>query len=113
MCIRDSNYSAWLEQKAKRMKQEERESESRKRAIDLELEWVRQSPKARQAKSKARLAAYEDLVNQAEREKQTFAQIQIPPGPRLGTKAVSYTHLDVYKRQLPRSDLPTLCLCSA
>lgn len=89
----EGNYSAWLEQKAKRMQQEERESESRKRAIDRELEWVRQSPKARQAKSKARLAAYEDLVNQAEREKQTFATIQIPPGPRLGTKVLEVENL--------------------
>ncbi len=89
----EGNYSAWLEQKAKRMQQEARESESRKRAIDRELEWVRQSPKARQAKSKARLAAYEDLVNQAEREKQTFATIQIPPGPRLGTKVLEVENL--------------------
>jgi ATP-binding cassette ChvD family protein len=89
----EGNYSAWLEQKAKRMKQEERESESRKRAIDRELEWVRQSPKARQAKSKARLAAYDDLVNAAEREKQTFAQIQIPPGPRLGNKVLEVENL--------------------
>lgn len=86
----EGNYSSWLEQKAKRMKQEERESEGRKRAIDRELEWVRQSPKARQAKSKARLAAYDELVNQAEREKQTFAQIQIPPGPRLGNKVIEF-----------------------
>ncbi len=89
----EGNYSAWLEQKAKRMQQEERESDSRKRAIDRELEWVRQSPKARQAKSKARLAAYEDLVNQAEREKQTFATIQIPPGPRLGNKVIEVENL--------------------
>ncbi len=89
----EGNYSSWLEQKAKRMTQEERESTSRKRAIDRELEWVRQSPKARQAKSKARLAAYEELVNQAEREKQTFAQIQIPPGPRLGNKVIEFDNV--------------------
>ena len=89
----EGNYSAWLEQKAKRMKQEERESESRKRAIDRELEWVRQSPKARQAKSKARLAAFDELMNAAEREKQTFAQIQIPPGPRLGNKVLEVENL--------------------
>lgn len=89
----EGNYSAWLEQKAKRMQQEERESDSRKRAIDRELEWVRQSPKARQAKSKARLARYEELVNEAEREKQTFATIQIPPGPRLGNKVIEVENL--------------------
>ncbi len=89
----EGNYSAWLEQKAKRMVQEERESDSRKRAIDRELEWVRQSPKARQAKSKARLARYEELVNAAEREKQTFATIQIPPGPRLGNKVIEVENL--------------------
>lgn len=89
----EGNYSAWLEQKAKRMKQEERESTGRKRAIDRELEWVRQSPKARQAKSKARLAAFDELMNAAEREKQTFAQIQIPPGPRLGNKVLEVENL--------------------
>ena len=80
----EGNYSAWLEQKAKRSAVEESESEGRKRAIARELEWVRSSPSARRSKSKARLAAFDDLVNASEREKQTFAQIQIPPGPRLG-----------------------------
>ena len=89
----EGNYSAWLEQKAKRTSQEDRESTGRKRAIDRELEWVRQSPKARQAKSKARLAAFDELVNAAEREKQTFAQIQIPPGPRLGTKVIEFDNV--------------------
>jgi ATP-binding cassette ChvD family protein len=84
----EGNYSAWLEQKAKRMAQEEREAEGRKKTISRELEWVRQSPRARQAKSKARLAAYEQLVAQAEREKQTYATIQIPPGPRLGQNVI-------------------------
>jgi ATP-binding cassette ChvD family protein len=82
------NYSSWLEQKAKRVTQEERESEGRKKTISRELEWVRQSPRARQAKSKARLAAYDQLVAQAEREKQTYATIQIPPGPRLGQNVI-------------------------
>ncbi|HWE45060.1 MAG TPA: energy-dependent translational throttle protein EttA [Caulobacteraceae bacterium] len=80
----EGNYSSWLEQKAKRSAVEESESEGRKRAIARELEWVRSSPSARRSKSKARLAAFDDLVNASEREKQTFAQIQIPPGPRLG-----------------------------
>jgi ATP-binding cassette ChvD family protein len=80
----EGNYSSWLEQKSKRMAQEEREEAGRQRAIARELEWVRASPKARQAKSKARIQAYEELVSKATREAQTFAQIQIPPGPRLG-----------------------------
>jgi ATP-binding cassette ChvD family protein len=84
----EGNYSSWLEQKAKRVAQEERESEGRKKTISRELEWVRQSPRARQAKSKARLAAYDQLVAQAEREKQTYATIQIPPGPRLGQNVI-------------------------
>ncbi|MGE0830722.1 MAG: energy-dependent translational throttle protein EttA [Hyphomonadaceae bacterium] len=84
----EGNYSSWLEQKAKRVAQEEREAEGRKKSISRELEWVRQSPKARQAKSKARLARYEDLVAAAEREKQTYATIQIPPGPRLGQNVI-------------------------
>ncbi len=90
----EGNYSAWLEQKAKRVSQEQSESEARKRAISRELEWVRSSPKARQAKSKARLAAFDELVNQAEREKQTFAQIQIPPGPRLGSVVIEAEGLE-------------------
>ncbi len=89
----EGNYSAWLEAKAKRVAQEERESEGRKKTISRELEWVRQSPKARQAKSKARLARYEELVAAAEREKQTFATIQIPPGPRLGQNVIEVKDL--------------------
>src|SRR5215469_13090314 len=80
----EGNYSAWLEQKAKRTAQESREEAGKQRAIERELEWVRSSPSARRSKSKARLAAFDELVNAAERQKQTFAQIQIPPGPRLG-----------------------------
>src|SRR5689334_24508601 len=82
----EGNYSSWLEQKAKRVAQEEREEAGRQRAINRELEWVRSGAKARQAKSKARLAAYEDMVREQEnsRQAQTFATIQIPPGPRLG-----------------------------
>ena len=84
----EGNYSAWLEQKAKRIEQEERESDARAKAIRRELDWVRSSPKARQAKSKARLKAYDEMVAQSEREKQTFATIQIPPGPRLGNVVI-------------------------
>ncbi len=89
----EGNYSAWLEAKAKRMTQEEREAEGRQKVMSRELEWVRQSPKARQAKSKARLARYEEMAAQAEREKQTFATIQIPPGPRLGNNVISFEGL--------------------
>ena len=89
----EGNYSAWLEAKAKRTAQEERESEGRQKVMSRELEWVRQSPKARQAKSKARLSRYEEMAAQAEREKQTFATIQIPPGPRLGHNVIAFDGL--------------------
>ena len=90
----EGNYSSWLEQKAKRVAQEEREEAGRKRTIERELEWVRSSPSARRSKSKARLAAFDELVNQAERQKQTFAQIQIPPGPRLGSVVIEVEGLE-------------------
>ena len=82
----EGNYSGWLEQKQKRVVQEKSESEARQRALTKELEWVRSSPKARQAKSKARLASYDEMVAAQEnaRAAETYAQIQIPPGPRLG-----------------------------
>ncbi|WP_349257268.1 energy-dependent translational throttle protein EttA [Vitreimonas sp.] len=89
----EGNYSAWLEAKAKRSEQEATESEGRKKALARELEWVRQSPKARQAKSKARLSRYEEMAAEAEREKQTFATIQIPPGPRLGQNVIQFDNL--------------------
>ncbi len=90
----EGNYSAWLEQKEKRVRQEQSESEARQRAMARELEWVRSSAKARQAKSKARLAAYDEMVNQQEREKQSFATIQIPPGPRLGNVVIEVEGLE-------------------
>jgi len=90
----EGNYSAWLEQKAKRVQQEERESEGKARYMQRELEWVRSSASARRSKSKARLAAFEELQNRAEREKQTFAQIQIPPGPRLGQNVIEVKGLE-------------------
>ncbi|MDX2238529.1 MAG: energy-dependent translational throttle protein EttA [Hyphomonadaceae bacterium] len=89
----EGNYSAWLEAKAKRSAQEAAESDARKKVLSRELEWVRQSPKARQAKSKARLQRYEEMASAAEREKQTFATIQIPPGPRLGQNVIAVEHL--------------------
>jgi ATP-binding cassette ChvD family protein len=90
----EGNYSGWLEQKEKRVRQEQSESEARQRAMARELEWVRSSAKARQAKSKARLAAYDEMVNQQEREKQSFATIQIPPGPRLGQVVIEVSGLE-------------------
>ena len=90
----EGNYSGWLEQKEKRVRQENSESEARQRAMARELEWVRSSAKARQSKSKARLAAYDEMVNQQEREKQSFATIQIPPGPRLGNVVIEADGLE-------------------
>ncbi|MEL7480292.1 MAG: energy-dependent translational throttle protein EttA [Pseudomonadota bacterium] len=81
----EGNYSAWVEQKAKRMAQEAREEKGRQRTLQKELEWVRAGAKARQAKSKARIQRYEEMASQAEREKVSTAQIRIPPGPRLGS----------------------------
>ena len=80
----EGNYSDWLEQKQKRLSQETREDEAKQRTLARELEWIRQSPKARQAKSKARVTAYEDLLAIQDREDVGRAQITIPPGPRLG-----------------------------
>ena len=78
------NYSSWLEQKAKRLETEKGQEEAKQRTLKRELEWIRSSPKARQAKSKARIQAYEQLAEEAGREQTGKAQIQIPPGPRLG-----------------------------
>jgi ATP-binding cassette ChvD family protein len=90
----EGNYSSWLEQKTKRIAQEEREEAGKKRAIDRELAWVRSSPSARRSKSKARLAAFEELQNASDNAKQTFAQIQIPPGPRLGQMVIEVNGLE-------------------
>lgn len=84
----EGNYSSWLEQKAKRLAQEAREDKSKQKTLERELEWMRQGAKARQAKSKARINAYNDLANQSEREKLGRAQIIIPNGPRLGSKVI-------------------------
>ncbi|MCL4768220.1 MAG: energy-dependent translational throttle protein EttA [Hyphomicrobiaceae bacterium] len=78
------NYSSWLEQKAKRLEVEKGQEEAKQRTLKRELEWIRSSPKARQAKSKARIQAYEAMAEEAGREQVGNAQIQIPPGPRLG-----------------------------
>ncbi|KPP85940.1 MAG: ABC transporter ATP-binding protein [Rhodobacteraceae bacterium HLUCCO07] len=84
----EGNYSAWLEQKAKRLEQEAREDKSKQKTLERELEWMRQSPRARQAKQKARINAYNDLANQSEREKLNRAQIIIPNGKRLGSRVI-------------------------
>ncbi len=89
----EGNYSNWLEQKQKRLEQESREESARQRSISEELEWVRASPKARQAKSKARISAFEDLVRQAADKAPDNAQIVIPPGPRLGNVVIEAEHL--------------------
>jgi ATP-binding cassette ChvD family protein len=80
----EGNYSSWLDAKRKRMEQEEREEANRKKTLDREVDWIRASPKARQAKSKARISAYDELLAKADKEEVGQAQIQIPPGPRLG-----------------------------
>jgi energy-dependent translational throttle protein EttA len=80
----EGNYSGWLEQKRQRLEQEGRHEAARQRTLERELEWVRQSPRARQAKSKARLSAYETLVAQSQEKAPETAQIVLPPGPRLG-----------------------------
>ncbi|MFZ5670962.1 MAG: energy-dependent translational throttle protein EttA [Pseudomonadota bacterium] len=92
----EGNYSGWLEQKQKRVVQEQSESEARQRALTKELEWVRSNAKARQSKSKARLAAYEKMVAEQENatKAQTFAAIQIPPGPRLGNVVLEVEGLE-------------------
>ena len=84
----EGNYSSWLEQKAKRLEQEAREDKSKQKTLQRELEWMRASPKARQAKSKARINSYNEMANQSEREKLGRAQIIIPNGPRLGSKVI-------------------------
>ena len=84
----EGNYSAWLEQKAKRLEQEAREDKAKQKTLERELAWIRQGAKARQAKSKARIAAYEEMAGQSEREKVGKAQIIIPNGPRLGAKVI-------------------------
>ena len=90
----EGNYSVWLEKKAKRLAQEAREEAGRQKSMARELEWVRSSAKARQAKSKARMNAYEEKAAAAEREKITTAQIRIPPGPRLGSIVIEAEHLN-------------------
>ena len=86
-------YSSWLEQKTKRLAQESREESAKQRALSRELDWIRASPKARQAKSKARIKSYEEKRDEADREKINHTVINIPPGPRLGGNVVDFDHV--------------------
>ena len=83
------NYSSWLEQKTTRMAQEEKQASKRRKTLERELEWVRMAPKARQAKSKARLGAYDKMMNEEQKEREEKLEIFIPNGPRLGNKVIN------------------------
>ena len=89
----EGNYTAWIDQKQKRLEQEGREEAARQRTLARELDWVNASPRARQAKSKARFKAYEELLADAGKEQEGRAQITIPPGPRLGSQVIEAEHL--------------------
>jgi len=112
----EGNYSGWLELKAKRLKDEERQQDARNKMLARELEWVRLSPKARQAKSKARLNRYEEMMAEAQKEKRDDSlEIAIPPGPRLGSEVVEFKNvskafgdrqlIDDLSFKLPRSGI--------
>ena len=87
------NYTSWLEQKSKRMEQEEKVASKRRKTLERELEWVRMAPKARQAKGKARLNSYDRLLNEDQKEKEQHLEIYIPNGPRLGNKVIEAQHV--------------------
>ncbi|MGH7090881.1 MAG: energy-dependent translational throttle protein EttA, partial [Stellaceae bacterium] len=102
----EGNYSGWLEQKQKRLAQEGKQEVARQRTLERELEWIRESPRARQAKSKARITAYDALVAQAREKAPETAQIVLPPGPRLGDLVMEARHLGkAYGDQLLIDDL--------
>ena len=87
------NYSSWLDQKTKRMAQEEKQASKRRKTLERELEWVRMAPKARQAKGKARLNSYDKLLNEDQKQREERLEIFIPNGPRLGNKVIEAQHL--------------------
>jgi len=89
----EGNYSSWLDQKTKRLKQEEKTASARQKTLDMELEWIRMSPRARQAKSKARIANYERMLDEGPEDRQQKNEIVIPPGPRLGDVVIKAEHL--------------------
>ncbi len=87
------NYTSWLEQKSERLKQEEKQESNRQKTLQQELEWIRQNPKGRRAKSKARINAYEELLSQENEKRNEEMQIFIPAGPRLGNKVINADHI--------------------
>ena len=87
------NYSSWLDQKTKRLEQEEKQASKRRKTLERELEWVRMAPKARQAKGKARLNSYDKMLNEDQRQREERLEIFIPNGPRLGNKVIEASHL--------------------
>ena len=87
------NYSSWLDQKTKRMAQEEKQASKRRKTLERELEWINMAPKARQAKGKARLNSYEKLLNEDQKEREAKLEIFIPNGPRLGNKVIEAVHV--------------------
>ena len=87
------NYSSWLDQKTKRMAQEEKQASKRRKTLERELEWVRMAPKARHAKGKARLSSYDQLLNEDQKEREEKLEIFIPNGPRLGNKVIEAEHV--------------------
>ncbi|MBQ6777725.1 MAG: energy-dependent translational throttle protein EttA [Paludibacteraceae bacterium] len=89
----NGNYSSWLEQKTARMAMEEKQASKRRKTLERELEWVRMAPKARQAKGKARLAAYDRMLNEEQKEREEKLEIFIPNGPRLGNKVINAEHV--------------------
>ena len=87
------NYSSWLDQKTKRLEQEEKQASKRRKTLERELEWVRMNPKGRQAKSKARLSSYDKMLSEEQKEKEQRLEIYIPNGPRLGTHVIDALHV--------------------
>jgi sulfate-transporting ATPase len=87
------NYSSWLEQKTKRLEQEEKQASKRRKTLERELEWVRMNPKGRHAKSKARLSSYDKMLNEEQKEQEERLEIYIPPGPRLGMNVINAEHV--------------------
>ena len=87
------NYSSWLDQKTKRLAQEEKQASKRRKTLERELEWVRMAPKARHAKGKARLSSYDQLLNEDQKEREEKLEIFIPNGPRLGNKVIEAEHV--------------------
>jgi len=102
----EGNYSSWLEQKARRLQQEEKEESQRQKTLQQELEWIRQNPKGRRAKSKARINAYDKLLEQQQEKRREDMEIFIPAGPRLGDKVIIAEHVQkAYDEKLLVEDM--------